>query len=121
MTLRAARKSKVQPSQYDRSKKKPKVKPGERYTRNSYLYAVHRACDKAFPAPNGLNETELKQWRKQHRWGPNRVRHTTGTDVRRRYGVEAAQLVLGHARADVTQIYAERDLEQAANIMREIG
>jgi hypothetical protein len=29
--------------------------------------------------------------------------------------------VLGHARADVTQIYAERDLRLAAEIMGEIG
>ena len=29
------------------------------------------------------------------------------TAIRRRYGLEAAQSVLGHARADVTQVYAE--------------
>jgi hypothetical protein len=35
--------------------------------------------------------------------------------------VEAAQVILGHARADVTQVYAERDLARAAAIMAEIG
>ena len=42
----------------------------------------------------------------------NRLRHTAGTEVRKAFGLEAAQCVLGHSRADVTQIYAERDLQR---------
>ena len=38
-----------------------------------------------------------------------------------KFGLEAAQVTLGHAKADVTQIYAERDLNKAASVMREIG
>ena len=34
---------------------------------------------------------------------------------------QAAQVVLGHSMADVTQIYAERDLSQAERIMKEVG
>jgi hypothetical protein len=34
---------------------------------------------------------------------------------------EAVQVVLGHAKADVTQIYAERDQGLAERIMREVG
>lgn len=34
---------------------------------------------------------------------------------------EASQAVLGHSSADVTQIYAERDIEKAAMIMAEVG
>lgn len=41
---RAARKSKVQPSQVCRKKKNPKRQPGERYTRNAYALAIRRAC-----------------------------------------------------------------------------
>jgi hypothetical protein len=44
-----------------------------------------------------------------------------GTEIRKRYGLEAAQVILGHASADVTQIYAERDLQKAVEIMREVG
>jgi hypothetical protein len=34
---------------------------------------------------------------------------------------KAARVVLGHATANVTQIYAETDLEMAKKIAREIG
>ena len=51
-------------------------------------------------------------------WSPNRLRHSMATEVRRNYGLEAVQVVLGHATANVTQIYAERDLNLAARIMR---
>ncbi len=38
-------------------------------------------------------------------WMPLQLRHTAATVVRSRFGLEAAQVVLGHARADVTQVY----------------
>jgi len=66
-------------------------------------------------------KAELKTWQKQHRWNPNQLRHSAGTEIRRRYGLEAAQNVLGHASADVTQVYAERDLKRAEQVMREVG
>lgn len=40
---RAIRKTRVQPSQVNRRKKKPKKSPGVHYTPNSYRQAVHRA------------------------------------------------------------------------------
>jgi hypothetical protein len=42
-------------------------------------------------------------------------------EVRRKYGLEGSQVVLGHSTANVTQIYAERDFELAKQIMSEIG
>jgi hypothetical protein len=35
--------------------------------------------------------------------------------------LEAAQVVLGHSRADVTQVYAERDLSLAERVAAQIG
>lgn len=102
---RAARKSKVQPSQIDRSKRRPKRKPHERYTVTSYARAIARGCEEA----------------KIARWGPNRLRHTYATQCRARYGLEATQIMLGHSRADVTQIYAERDADKAVEIARKLG
>ncbi len=102
---RARRRTKVQPSQVDRRKRNPKTKPGARYTSATYRRAIHRACDVAAV----------------DRWGPNRLRHSCGTEVRKRFGLEAAQTVLGHATADVTQVYAERDSALAEEIMRKIG
>jgi integrase len=54
-------------------------------------------------------------------WHPNQVRHLVGTEVRAKFGLEAAQCLLGHTHADVTQTYAERDMKQAADVARKIG
>jgi hypothetical protein len=43
------------------------------------------------------------------------------TEVRARFGLEAAQVYLGHGSANVTQIYAERDRSLAEKVAREIG
>ena len=120
-------------------KRKPKRTAGEQYTTESYRRAIHRACDLAFPAPEPLRRrddesvrewqerltdtqrVELEKWQSGHRWSPNRLRHSAGTEIRKRYGLEAAQVILGHASADVTQVYAERDLQKAVEIMREVG
>ena len=76
-------------------------KPKSSYTKDSYNRAIRRACEAAGIEP----------------WSPNRLRHSAAT----RYGLEAAQVVLGHAKADVAQIDAERDHALAARIMREVG
>ena len=47
------------------------------------------------------------------------ARHAT--EVRRQYGLEGAQVALGHSKADVTQVYAERDLALAQRIAAEVG
>lgn len=54
-------------------------------------------------------------------WHPNQLRHALATRVRAEMGLEAAQIALGHTRADVTQIYAERDTAQATRIAERLG
>jgi len=49
------------------------------------------------------------------------LRHSKATLIREKFGIEAAQVVLGHSDPKVTEISAERDFELAARIMREIG
>lgn len=103
----------------------------DRYDRRAYRQAIARACDRAFPHPTlsqapkkertAAQERELKTWRREQRWSPLQLRHTAATAIRARYGLEAAQAVLGHARADTTQIYAERDQARARSIMEEMG
>lgn len=62
------------------------------------------------------------QWMStRHRWSPNQLRHAAETEIRRKHGLEAAQVILGHSKADVTQIYAERDMAKAAAVIREVG
>jgi integrase len=102
----AGRKTKRPPSQLARKRKtKPQRRAGERYDRRSYRHAIVRACRAAHVRP----------------WSPLQLRHTTATVLRAKYGVEAAKVILGHTRVETSQIYAERDLSRAQDIMREIG
>jgi integrase len=103
--MRANRKTKVQPSQVCRKKAKAKRLPGEYYTPKSYHKAIDRACK--------LHGIEP--------WAPNRLRHARGSEIRRLYGLEEAQVSLGHARADVTQIYAQRNGDLAIRVALETG
>jgi site-specific recombinase XerC len=63
----------------------------------------------------------VKRWKKAHCWQPNQLRHAFATRVRKVHGLEAAQVLLGHARADVTQVYAERNEQLAAAIAVVMG
>ena len=105
----AARKTPKYPSHLARNAEKrvaaPKRAPADRYTAHSYAVAITRACRKA-----GVPE-----------WAPNQLRHTHATGVRKRFGLEAAQVQLGHSRADVTQVYAERNLDLALKVAAEAG
>lgn len=83
----------------------PKRVAGHRYTRRSYYSAIARACEKA-----GIEV-----------WGPNRLRHSAATFLRKQYGIEAARVVLGHRSSAVTEVYAELDRTKAADIMAEVG
>ena len=103
--MRAKRKSPVQPSQVNRRTANPKLLPKMEYTTNAYALAVRVAAEKA----------------KVEHWHPNQLRHLYGTSVRKDHGLEAAQVLLGHARADVTQIYAERNEELAGSVAARIG
>jgi integrase len=119
---RESRRSPMTPSQAGRRPKTdPKRTPGKRYTRTSYGRAIRRACDRAFSAPDGATGEGLRKWRKEHRWHPHQLRHTAATQIRREFGLEAAQVVLGHKTAAITQIYAERDEQVAAEVMSRIG
>ena len=103
--MRRRRRSKVQPSQRDRRKKSPQRPPRDRYDRDSYRHAIQRAAIAA----------------KVPMWTPHQIRHTNATEVRRRFGIEAAQVVLGHKDVKVTQVYAERNLELAHKVARAMG
>ena len=124
------------PSQKARKPKaKPAVTPGERYTVASYGSAVRKGCEKAFDMPRELRNVSTKlpaaereglkaqarAWREAHAWHPHQIRHTAATEIRRTFGLEAAQVALGHASADVTQLYAERDLELARQVAAKLG
>ena len=66
-------------------------------------------------------KAELCKWQSDHRWCPNQLRHTAATEIRREFGLEAAQIMLGHAQASVTQLYAQRDLTKGLDVASQIG
>jgi integrase len=102
----AARRTKRTPSELARRREPaPRRAPRDRYDRRAYRQAIVRACQRAGVPP----------------WSPGQLRHLVATTIRKRYGVEGAQLLLGHKRADVTQVYAERDETRARAIAAEVG
>ncbi|MBP3956893.1 site-specific integrase [Gemmata sp. G18] len=100
--------------------------PAARYNRLAYLTAITRGCDRAFPPVDELARREkesaakwwarlaseqrvaVKEWRRGHHWHPNQLRHNYATRARKLFGLEGAQAVLGHAKINTTELYAEK-------------
>lgn len=55
------------------------------------------------------------------RFGLNQLRHSRATEIRQKFGLEAAQVALGHSNAKTTEIYACRDMNKARDVARRIG
>jgi integrase len=141
---RIARKSPLTPSQKARRPKAGRERaPRDRYDETSYRNAVYRACDRAFPLPEHLaprlledgkregraawwtrlppeEKAEVRAWRKGHRWHPNQLRHGQATELRPS-GLNLTKTVLGHSKVETTQIYAEKDMQAARELVGRIG
>jgi integrase len=118
---RRNRKSKVQPSQIDRKKKNPARKPSDRYTVTSYSQAIARACEKADQKAHQDDPTIPADQVIIPHWHPHQLRHNKATEIRRKYGIDAARVVLGHRSPAITETYAELDSSKAAEIMGKLG
>lgn len=123
----------------EKRRPRPARAPAAVYNVTSYGHAIKRACDSAFPLPKVLaplqgetrrawwarltaeEKAEVTAWRKHHHWHPNQLRHSFATRVRKEHGLEAAQVLLGYTRADVTQVYAERDERLATEVAAAVG
>lgn len=67
-------------------------------------------------------KADLAPWHKARRCHQHQLRHTAATEIRRAFGLDAAQLALGHSSAQVTDAaYAERDHGKVAEILRLVG
>jgi integrase len=129
-------------------KVQPKRRAGERYNSTSYARCIARACKQAFPLPpslrrgrvedglgRGVTESidqwrqrigedgwdQVAKWWKDHHWHPHQLRHLRATEVRERFGLDAAQVVLGHSQANVTQIYAKVSMAKAVEVAKLAG
>ena len=96
---------KVQPSQCNRRKQNPKRPPGDKYLVSSYYHAIVSACKRA-----GVP-----------RWTPNQLRHTAATEAKKLCGIEGSQVFLGHECLSTTEIYAEKNFDEAAQVALKIG
>lgn len=99
------RRKRSQPKSKNRPRRgKPRL-PRDHYDDETYCRAVKRLCEKA-----GVPK-----------WTPNQLRHNAGTEIRRKHGLEAARLILGHRSMATTEIYAEKELDMAIQIVKEMG
>jgi integrase len=76
--------------------------------------ALARAIDRAIVQIN-CERAEDDLPAMEH-WHPYQLRHTRATEVREQYGVEVAQVILGHSRIDMTQHYAGVTEEKAKEV-----
>lgn len=121
----AARQTPRYPSHMKRNAAKRLTAP-QSVARDSYsVLAYGRAVAKAVCRANAKRLAEAARQGTEFKpfphWHPNQLRHLYATKVRRDYGLEAAQVALGHSRAEVTQVYAERDEGLAVKVATLIG
>jgi integrase len=120
-------------------KGRPKRPPGGRFDVPSCRRAIARACEKAFPPPPPLarqkgetrdewqgrltphQRADLAKWRSDHHWHVHQLRHNYATTVRKLFGIEAAQVMLGHRNVIVTELYAQKNVEAARKIAAQVG
>jgi len=86
-------------------KTSPRRQPRDRYDVAAYRRAIARACERAGVA----------------RWSPHQLRHLAATELRQRYGIEAARVMLGHRDIGTALIYAEADRALSRRIAAEVG
>ncbi len=123
---RAVRKTKVQPSQANRKKstRDRKLPAAVRFERRTYAASVASAIRRQnrdaarHDVPAGQCGPNLLQC---PHWHPHQIRHTHATEVRKKFGLEAAGAALGHARMSATEVYAERDQGLAERVAAEVG
>jgi len=89
--MRAARKSKVTPSQKSRRKSNARRLPGERYHPHAYADGIETACKKA-----GVPH-----------WHPHQLRHMRAAELRQQFGLESVRAPLGHSFASMTDHYSK--------------
>jgi len=95
----------------------PKRPKGPRYDVDSYRRAISYGIAKANRLLRKANPAAMLI----PHWHPHQLRHSYATRIRKAFGVEAAQIGLGHARTDVVEIYAEKNLGLAIEIAEKVG
>ena len=82
--------------------KKGERSPGKNYRRQSLTRAIIRACQTAGIEP----------------WKLGQIRHAFATRIREEFGIETAQILLGHARLEMTNHYSCEAIAPAIEAVR---
>ena len=87
-------------------RRNPSRSPGDHYTSASYRRAVEAGC-KAAGVPV---------------WTPHQLRHNTASKLRREFGIDVCQTILGHRLgSSITEIYCETNASKAVDAIAKIG
>lgn len=78
---------------------------GERYNTQAYGFAIAKVCRE-----KGIAH-----------WSPNQLRHNLASRVRREYGLEDEQAMLGHGKTNTADIYDHTLLERAIRVAEKVG
>lgn len=101
---RPAKKHRRRPGQAE-TKRLTARKVRDHYDAASYRHAIERLCEKAgVPA-----------------WNPNQVRKLAATRAREVFGLDGAQILLGHSNANITEVYAKLDQARLVEIAKRLG
>ncbi len=105
--------------------------PGERYNRCGPAHAIARACAFASPHPtlggksrrklSPAERADVTRWNASHRWVLAQLRHAKATALREQFGLDVAQVVLGHAKPTMTAHYSAAAIAHAVDAMRQAG
>ena len=77
-----------------------------------FVFAAHRSPERKCPTNRGDEAPDSRL---------RRLRCDAATFLRKEFGLDAARVIPGHTSAAVTEIYAELDRKQAAEIMGVVG
>jgi integrase len=112
-TMRANRKTKVQPSQVNRKKPSRKRPPGNCYTPTGYAANIAKAIER--------HNAKAEPSEHIPHWHPHQLRHTRALELKRAAGLDVARAVLGHRSPSITEMYAGLDVAKAAEVMASLG
>lgn len=113
---RQQRKTPMTPSQKKRKRKKhPQKSAGDHYDTASYRRAIKYGIAQLNKQRARTRKTLIPDW------FPLQLRHSRATELNEMFGIEAAAVSLGHAHAEVTKVYAERNLKLAIEVAKQVG
>lgn len=96
----------------------------DHYTTNTYTRAISYICEALRERTREEAAEEGREVRESELipvWSANQLRHTALSRLGNEFSDDLARVVAGHTSIDTTEIYLERDLKRAAEVMVTAG